>query len=34
MGTGLIGLAWWIALRNLGLPTQDGWMFAALFRSA
>ena len=27
LGTGLIGLAGRIAVRNLGLPTQDGWIF-------
>lgn len=27
LGTALIGLAGWIALRNLGLPSNDGWIF-------
>ncbi len=27
IGTALAGLAVWIAMRNLSLPTQDGWIF-------
>jgi len=27
LGAALLGLAGWIALRNLSLPSNDGWMF-------
>jgi hypothetical protein len=27
LGTALIGLALWIAFRNLSLPQRDGWIF-------
>ncbi|HKU63261.1 MAG TPA: hypothetical protein VJQ44_18820 [Gemmatimonadales bacterium] len=27
VGTALLGIAAWLALRNLSLPTHDGWMF-------
>jgi hypothetical protein len=27
VGAALIGLASWLALRNLSLPTRDGWIF-------
>jgi hypothetical protein len=27
IGAALIGAAAWLTLRNLSLPTQDGWMF-------
>jgi len=27
LGTALLALAGWIAVRNLGLPSNDGWIF-------
>jgi hypothetical protein len=27
LGTALLGFAGWLALRNLSLPTRDGWRF-------